>query len=500
MLALVCLCNLNTRNEQAQQTMLIRTHTFFLSLRFVALPHERPPSWLKVDLQPPPPGHPAWDSQQGKELLHETFQAALDELRDRDLRAKAATNSKGGRGREQQAQGRAEGADKGAAAPEPDAAHGPGPGPAPGATGHAGAAADARSSTHSRSTAAAGRGSHTAHAGLGRMQSLDWSDVSAFGRALQQPQAGRDTEKCMDDADEAEEGVPYGYIDLSTITRLVLRLDRVVRGEACPPLVPHGCSSVLFEVLTEPPDYDSTDSLDGRPVLHSVRPAHDAALAALRCLRQQPAVRNGSGAAGGDGGPRGAAAAQEQWPAGQQAGDGTSAPDAQGQQQPAQQQQQQQQQQEWQEQEQWQGQQQHEQRKQQEQEEHQQQQQGHSGAGGLAGFDEIQPASSVPYPSAGNGSSMAQEPAPASSGDLSGAQPPAAVAASVADLPVLSVEFHSRPPHDYYFATAFVDFLSFVYLALFYQVGSANEWGSSWRQHSTLTDAMQQVPQHLVPV
>jgi hypothetical protein len=37
---------------------------------------------------------------------------------------------------------------------------------------------------------------------------------------------------------------------------------------------------------------------------------------------------------------------------------------------------------------------------------------------------------------------------------------------------VLGVEHHARPQADYYATTALLDFLAFVYLALFYQVGS----------------------------
>lgn len=53
-------------------------------------------------------------------------------------------------------------------------------------------------------------------------------------------------------------------------------------------------------------------------------------------------------------------------------------------------------------------------------------------------------------------------------------------------VPILGVEHHSRPQHDYYSITALLDFVSFVYLALFYQVVM-----SSARSLADLTDEKQ---------
>ncbi len=283
---------------------------------------------------------------------------------------------------------------------------------------------------------------------MAREQSLDWGDVGALGKIMQRSGGRHEQDKCHDDADEAEEGVPYGSIDLSTITRLVLRLDRVVPGDAS--LVSHGSASVLFEVLTEPPDYSRLGaeglSVRALPPCRSTRPAHDAALAVLRLLRQ---LQVGYGAANG----------------------GSSHPS--GQRQQVQQEQQGQQ-----------GQQEEQQQASEqppptdapggmEQEQSgtspsSMQQQQHADTG-LAGLGEIQPAVSWPEPTA---SHIAE----GSEGSAADAQDKATLnhsgsPSSLGSIPITAVEFHSRPPKDYYFGTALVDFLSFVYLALFYQVG-----------------------------
>jgi hypothetical protein len=49
--------------------------------------------------------------------------------------------------------------------------------------------------------------------------------------------------------------------------------------------------------------------------------------------------------------------------------------------------------------------------------------------------------------------------------------PPPPSAAGLLPAQLFGVEAHSRPPSDYYAASAFLDFASFLYVALFYQVG-----------------------------
>lgn len=61
-----------------------------------------------------------------------------------------------------------------------------------------------------------------------------------------------------------------------------------------------------------------------------------------------------------------------------------------------------------------------------------------------------------------------------------GQAPSAAAAAQTEPVTILGVEHFSRPAADYYSITALLDFASFIYLALFYQVLPLCVWRGGW--------------------
>lgn len=87
----------------------------------------------------------------------------------------------------------------------------------------------------------------------------------------------------------------------------------------------------------------------------------------------------------------------------------------------------------------------------------------HPAAGGNTTSDH--PNGSFPPPSGGN------FPPPATSSSHTTSPHDALPAGLLCSLPVVGVEHHARSQLDLYSRTAFVDFLAFLYVALFYQVG-----------------------------
>eukprot|EP00775_Hariotina_reticulata_P007362 gene7362-7573_t len=91
----VVLLLLSLQGWLQQLVLWVRRQLFRLNyhIRSVAFYHESPPSWLKLDLAAPAVGQPAWSSPAGAALLQQGFQQALDGLRSQDIAFASAVSS-----------------------------------------------------------------------------------------------------------------------------------------------------------------------------------------------------------------------------------------------------------------------------------------------------------------------------------------------------------------------------------------------------------------------
>ena len=173
--------------------------------RGIALPHEQYPSWLLVDLGPPPAHVGAWTTPEGAVLLQQGFQHAIDKLQAKEAAAAAAANVAADR--------------RGAMGSTPGTA----------AAAAAAESGDAGQLTGGRSNGGAigGSASEDENRVLGKsssrgelLQSM-WSEGSTAGGETQGTVLG----------DGSAYGSQAGYVSagghLARYTRLLLRLDRV---------------------------------------------------------------------------------------------------------------------------------------------------------------------------------------------------------------------------------------------------------------------------------
>jgi hypothetical protein len=230
-------------------------------VRAVIFPHELRPSWVKLDLGPPTSGLEGtsvagWRSLQGAEALQAGLQGALDTLRRADVQRRdeaAASEAAAGQHESWLPGGDVDAPGVHTAQSQPSEL-----------LAEALAAANAASAAASAATSAAGPSGVDAGAGASREGQAPpsaaedpWSEASTAGRSTSslgfESSSVSGDGSATSDQGRRQDGA-FGGADLSTISRLVLRLDRIVAEGGGVGGIEVGCVSALFEVLPEEPE------------------------------------------------------------------------------------------------------------------------------------------------------------------------------------------------------------------------------------------------------
>lgn len=209
---------------------------FLPACRCAALPHEWGPSWVKLDVAPPAEGGTAWTSPAGAAALQDSIQAALDSLQAEDAASWAMASSSGAQPTAWPAAMPAQ-ADLQAQDSEGQLLQTQQQGPGPQEGGQVEERWSQWSAAGSSSPGRSQQGDPIAGSGSAPVADSSIQQqllAAAVGHVLGEPFSSG-----------------LAPLGLGGLTRLVLRLDRVLTDETSA-LRPAGSAVALFEVCAEP--------------------------------------------------------------------------------------------------------------------------------------------------------------------------------------------------------------------------------------------------------